>query len=310
LTAIAARSNFVPSYFNAGFTNPGSIIGFLSNGTSTYHGASAQLTRRFSNGFQMTGAYTWSHLIDDTTAEVFSTVLTPRRVEDFQNLRKDRADSALDRRHRFVTTFIYELPWLKNSSNGFVRTVLGGFSFAGTFTAESGERATVLSGIDSNGNGDAAADRTIRNPNGVRGTGSTVTALTNTTGEIVAYLADNPNAEYIRAGLGAISNSARNTLPLPGINNLDFSIFKNFRMGETKRIQLRADFFNAFNHPQYIPGSPNDIQPVATTAVGQVNTITAATISATDPSAATFNRPDRVFSSNPRTIQLALRFNF
>ena len=143
-----------------------------------------------------------------------------------------------------------------------------------------------------------------------RGTGSTVTALTNSAGEIVAYLADNPNAEYIRAGLGAISNSARNTLQLPGINNLDFSIFKNFRMGENRRIQVRADFFNAFNHPQYIPGSPNDIQPVATVGVGQVNTITAATISAGNPGAATFNRADRVFSSNPRTIQLALRFNF
>lgn len=310
LTQINARSNFVPSYFNAGFTNPGSIIGFLSNGNSTYHGGSAQLTRRFTNGFQMTGAYTWSHLIDDTTAEVFSTVLSPRRVEDFQNLRRDRADSALDHRHRFVSSFIYELPWLRSHQNDFVRTVFGGFSIAGTFTAESGEKATVLSGIDSNGNGDAAADRAIRNPNGVRGTGSTVTALTNSAGQIVAYLADNPNAEYIRTGLGAISNSARNTLQLPGINNLDFSIFKNFRMGENRRIQLRADFFNAFNHPQYIPGSPNDIQPVATVGVGQVNTITAATISAANPGAATFNRADRVFSSNPRTIQLALKFNF
>ena len=126
----------------------------------------------------------------------------------------------------------------------------------------------------------------------------------------MAYLADDPTAEYIRTGLGALSNSARNTLQLPGINNLDFSIFKNFGFGENRRIQLRADFFNLFNHPQYIPGSPNDIQPVNTTAVGQVNTITLATISATNPGAATFNLADKVFSSNPRTIQLALRFDF
>jgi hypothetical protein len=137
-----------------------------------------------------------------------------------------------------------------------------------------------------------------------------VTALTNSAGEVVAYVADNPNAEYIRTGLGALSNSARNTLQLPGINNLDFSLFKNFNIGENKKIQLRADFFNAFNHPQYIPGSPNDIQPVNTTGVGQVNTITGVTISAANPGAATFNRADRVFASNPRVIQLALRFNF
>jgi hypothetical protein len=304
LAQVNARSNFLPNWAAAGFTNPASVVGFLSNGNSTYHGASAQVTRRFAEGFQLTSAYTWSHLIDDTTAEVFSTVLSPRRVEDFQNLRRERADSALDRRHRFVTSFIYELPWFRNHSNGFVRHVLGGFNFSGTYTAESGQKATVLSGIDSNGNGDAAADRTIRNPNGVRGTGSTVTALTNTAGAIVGYLADNPNAEYIRAGTGAESNSARNTLQLPGINNLDFSISKNFNWGESRRISLRADLFNAFNHAQYIPGSPNDVQPVATTAVGQVNTITAANL------LTTFNQADRVFSSNPRVIQLGLKFTF
>jgi hypothetical protein len=309
LNDINARSNFVPAYANAGFTNPGSVVGFLSNGNSTYHGASAQLIHRFSDGFQMTAAYTWSHLIDDTTAEVNTTVLSPRRVQDFQNLRADRADSALDRRHRFVTSFIYELPFFSKST-GLTRTLLGGFNFAGTYTAESGEKATVLSGIDSNLNGDAAADRTIRNPAGVRGTGSTVTALTNSAGRIVGYLADNPNAEYIRAGLGAVATSARNTLQLPGINNIDFSLFKNFRLGETRRIQLRADLFNALNHPQYIPGSPNDVQPVTTTQFGQVNTVTAATISLANPAAATFNRPDRVFLSNPRVIQLALRFDF
>jgi len=304
LDDVNARSNFLPNWAAAGFTNPAGVVGFLSNGNSTYHGASAQVSRRFAEGFQLTGAYTWSHLIDDTTAEVFSTVLSPRRVEDFQNLRRDRADSALDRRHRFVTSFIYELPWFRNHSNGFVRTVLGGFNFSGTYTAESGQKATVLSGIDSNGNGDAASDRAIRNPNGVRGTGSTVTALTNTAGAIVGYLADNPNAEYIRAGTGAESNSARNTLQLPGINNLDFSISKNFSWGESRRISLRADLFNAFNHAQYIPGSPNDVQPINTTAVGQVNTITAANL------LTTFNQADRVFSSNPRVIQLGLKFTF
>jgi hypothetical protein len=90
---------------------------------------------------------------------------------------------------------------------------------------------------------------------------------------------------------------------MPGINNVDFSIFKNFRFGEgSKKIQLRADFFNVFNHPQYIPGSPNDVAPIGTTAVAQYNTIFAGN---TD-----FNRPDMVFSSNPRVIQLALRFDF
>ena len=302
LSDIQARSNYPAAYANAGF-NGARVVGFLSNGNSTYHGASASLAKRFSRGLQMTAAYTWSHLIDDTTAEVFSTVLSPRRVEDFQDLRRERADSALDRRHRLAVGAIYEVPFFRNHSNAFVRTALGGFQIAGTYIAESGQKATVLSGIDSNLNGDAAPDRTIRNPGGVRDTGSTVTALTNTAGQTVGYLADNPNAEYIQAGLGALSNSARNTLQLPAINNFDISIFKNFRFGESgRRVQLRADFFNAFNHPQYIPGSPNDVAPLDTVGVAQVNTIFAGN---TD-----FNRPSNVFSSNPRVIQLALRFDF
>ena len=150
------------------------------------------------------------------------------------------------------------------------------------------------------------------NPNGVRGTGSTVTPLINSLGQTVGYVADDPNAEYIQTGLGAISNSARNTLQLPGINNLDFSLFKNFRFGGEgrRRVQLRADFFNAFNHPQYIPGSPNDVQPVDATTIGQVNTLSDVNISRTNPGLATFNRADRVFPSNPRVIQMALRFDF
>ena len=298
LPAIEARPRLVPRFANAGFTT--TIIAFFPNGNSTYHGLSGQLTRRFAGGFELTSAYTWSHLIDDTTAEVNTTVLTPRRVEDFQNLRTERADSALDRRHRFTSSFIYELPWFRHDDSHLVRTLLGGFSFAGTYTAESGEKATVLSGTDSNRNGDAAADRAIRNPSGVRGTGSSVTALRNSNGLIVGYLADNPNAEYIQAGFGAVSNSARNTLQLPGINNVDFSLFKNFGFGENRRVQVRADFFNAFNHPQYIPGSPNDVAPVVTTAFAQLNTVTSPI----------FNKPDRVFISNPRTIQLALRLDF
>jgi hypothetical protein len=300
LAQIQARPGVVPAYAAAGF-GPG-VVAFLSNGNSTYHGASGQIQKRFSSGIQFTGAYTWSHLIDDTTAEVFSTVLSPRRVEDFQNLKRERANSALDHRHRFVAAFIYELPWLRESK-GWTRTLFGGFQLAGTYTAESGEFVTIRSGNDANQNGDSAGDRAILNPNGTEGVGSTVTALKNTAGATVGYLATNPNARYIQTGNGAVSNIARNTFLMPGINNFDLSIFKNFRFGEgSKRFQLRADFFNAFNHPQYIPGTPNDVTPIGTTGVTQYNQIAPLTLD--------FLRADRVFSSNPRVIQLAARFDF
>jgi hypothetical protein len=314
LADITARSRILPSFAAAGFDS--NITAFLANGNSIYHGASAQLTRRFTNNLQFSAAYTWSHLIDDTTAEVFSTVLTPRRVQDFQNVRVERGDSALDRRHRFVLSGLYDMPFWRKNGNSFLRHTIGGWSLAEVLTFETGEKGTVLSGVDSNLNGDRAPDRTIINAAGAFGTASTVISLmrtctafvdgdcvTSDSARTVGYLATNPNAQYIQAGNGAFATSGRNTLQLPGIRNLDVSLFKNFPFTETRKIQLRADFFNVFNHAQYTPGSIDSVDPVTTTGVGSVNTINAGTLRL-------FNQPGQVFSSHPRVIQLALRFDF
>jgi len=299
LDQLQSADNVLPTFAAAGFISP--ITAFLSNGNSTYHSGAVSLTRRLSNGLQFSGAYTWSHLIDDSTAEVFSTVLSPRRPQDFQNMTAEKADSALDHRQRFVASALYDLPFFSRSTNHFVKTFLGGFSTAATLSFESGSKATVLSGIDSNLNGDPAPDRTIINPNGVANTSSTVSPLLNSSGAVVAYLADNPNAQYIQAGVGALANAGRNTLQLPAIQNLDFSLFKDFAIGEgTKKLQFRVDLYNAFNHPQYVPGSVDGVQPIATTGVNQFNTV----------GESDFNVASHVFSSHPRVIQLALRFNF
>jgi hypothetical protein len=118
----------------------------------------------------------------------------------------------------------------------------------------------------------------------------------------VGSVATDPGAQYIQTGLGALANSGRNTLQLRPIQNVDFSIFKGFAIGEggSKKVQLRADFYNLFNHPQYVPGSVNGVEPIATTGVSQINTV-----GQTD-----FNVPSHVFSSHPRVIQLVARFTF
>jgi len=91
LSAITATSSLVPAYAAAGFAS--TITTYLPNGNSVYHGWANQLTRRFSNGLQFIGAYTWSHAIDDSTADVNSTSSTPRRPQDSQNLVPERASS-------------------------------------------------------------------------------------------------------------------------------------------------------------------------------------------------------------------------
>ncbi|HMG34307.1 MAG TPA: carboxypeptidase regulatory-like domain-containing protein [Blastocatellia bacterium] len=301
----AGQSNFVPRFDEAGF-NGSNVVAFLPNGNSNYNAFSAQVSHRYAHGLQMSAAYTWSHLIDDTTAEVFSTVLSPRRVEDFQNLSREKATSALDHRHRFVLSGIYDVPLFRDGRRLW-RSIAGGWSLAGTLAFESGEMATVQSGIDSNLNGDSAGDRSIINLAGVKGTSTAVHAVNRNgttvplgSSTAVAYVADNSNAQYIQAGPGARTNAGRNTLQLPGIANLDFAIFKNFRITESMKVQFRVDLYNAFNHAQFVPGSINGVELTSQTAVlGLLKT-----------GSAQFNQPDQAFSSHPRIIQFGLRFNF
>ncbi len=90
-TAYDAGGKYVPAFANAGFISP--ITAFMPQGNSIYHGWANQLTRRFSNGLQFQGSYTWSHNIDDSTDALDSTVLAPRRPQNSQDLRPERASS-------------------------------------------------------------------------------------------------------------------------------------------------------------------------------------------------------------------------
>ena len=120
--AYNAGGNIVPGFLAAGFT--GIITSYEPWGNSIYHGLQNSLTRRFSNGLQLNAAYTWSHAIDDSTADVFSTYTTPRRPEDARNIALDRSSSALDHRQRFTLETLYDLPFFKQG-NWFMKNVVG-----------------------------------------------------------------------------------------------------------------------------------------------------------------------------------------
>ena len=105
---------FKPAFLNAGFQS--FITAYMPWGNSIYHGWANSLNRRFSHGLQMNVGYTWSHAIDDSTADVFSTYLTPRRPEDSTNLALDRSSSGLDHRQRFSVEALYDLPFFKHAN--------------------------------------------------------------------------------------------------------------------------------------------------------------------------------------------------
>ena len=313
LGQISSQSNIVPAYAAAGFQNP--ITAYTSQGYSDYNGLALQLNRRFSNGLQSIVSYTWSHLIDNSTAEFNTTSLTPRRPQDFFDLSADKASSALDHRHRVTLSLIYDVPFYKNSSNWFMKNLVGNWEVAPIYTFESPEYYTVQSGLDSNLNGDSAGDRTIINPAGAAGTGTSVYGLTasgsvvplgtrSTGGEaqcgIVAYVANSPNARYVVAGYGALANGGRNTQSTRPINNVDMTLIKRFSIKERYGLQLQAQAFNLFNHPQFIPGSIND-----------VGTVTSAGLTPfVSPQYATFNNPEAFFASNARVLQVVAKFTF
>jgi len=298
-TAYNAHGDIVPGYLAAGFT--GIITSYQPWGNSIYHGWDNTLTRRMSKDWQMVAAYTWSHAIDDSTADVFSTYITPRRPQDARNIAADRSNSALDHSQRFTFETIYQMPFFKHSS-WFMKNLVGNWEVAPIYTYQSGTWVDVQSGVDANLNGDSAGDRAFVNSAGTSNVGSGVTALKNSAGATVAYLADNPNARYIQAGKGTIPTGGRNTLELPPINDVDMTLVKMFNVTESKQFQFSARFFNLLNHPQYVAGNVSDVAPAGQTSSSAHSFL--------EPQSGIFAVPSQAFSSNPRTIQLSVKFTF
>ncbi|MEO6910159.1 MAG: hypothetical protein ABI158_04465, partial [Edaphobacter sp.] len=313
LANLLSLSHFVPAYETAGFTSK--ITSYQPFSQSNYNALSASLQRRFQHGFLLNAAYTWSKTMDDATAEVFSTVLTPRRPQNSQDVAADYSRSALDRTHRLTIAAVYDLPYLKHSS-WLVKNIVGNWEASPIYTYESPAYATVLSGVNSNLNGDSSGiDRPIVNPNGVKGTGSGVSGVYSTTlvgnctppdtqcdGNLVGYVADNPNAYYIQAGAGTLPNASRNTLPIRPIDNIDFAMIKRVNITERVAFEFQAQAFNLLNHAQYLPGSINNVDTDLTAASlsTQFQTV----------SSPLFNHPEKIFKANARTMQLAGKLTF
>jgi len=336
LPIVGTRDSFAPAFVNAGFgctfvspTTPGSpfcpeansvpfpfITAFIPAGWSKYNGLDAALNRRLSNGLTIRAAYTWSHNIDNSTADFHTTNLTPRRPQDFFSFNEaDKANSALDRAQRFTLAMVYDLPYLKDG-NWFRKNVMGNWMFSPLYTYESGEWVTVQSGQDVNLNIDDAGDRVIYNAAGIPGTGSDVTPLCRfaacsspLAGPVVAYLATNPTAQYIRGGPGALTTTRRNTLQTPGTNNIDLAVYKNLNVTERYQFRLGAQFANIINHPQYIPGT-NPGFGLGVNDVTGFTTTTTADSAYVRPDKLQFNNPKTVFSSNARTIAIVAKFLF
>jgi hypothetical protein len=325
-TILNSGDGVVPIYDQAGF-NGNALTAFIPAGSSTYHGLALQVTRRMSHGLQFVGAYTYSHLIDNSTADFHTTDLTPRRQQDFENLAADRSNSALDHRHRFTMAVVYDVPFFKNG-NFLTRNVLGNWEVAPVYTYQTGEWATAQSGVDANLNGDSAGDRTITNPSGVGVTGTGVVPLCTSavapsdctlanvfanSDDVVGYAAVNPSAKYVQAYYGALATTGRNTILTPATNNFDATAIKRFAFSERYKMEFAVQAFNLLNHPQFIPccfaGAGPGALGGATNSVSSQG-ITGSARNALEPQRGIFNNFSAVFPSEARALQLSLKIFF
>lgn len=264
-----------------GFGANAAVTAFPNIGKSWYDGGSVSLTRRFSRNIGLTAAYTFSKTLDNSTNELNSSALNPRRSQDGFNIENEKGLSALDVPHRFVASFNYDIPFFNTDKNPFVRAFLGGFQVNGIFQIQSGQPITIRSGIDSNRNLDAAGDRATFNPNGDPNLSSGIQAVALINGVVtpvalgnaatVAYVALNPNAGYVPTGFLARSNLGRNTFRTRGYNETDMVILKNTRFGTDGRFnfQIGAEIIDLFNQrPRTIGGTGAQVEALFTGGVG------------------------------------------
>ena len=218
-----------------------------SRANSNYHSLQARFQQRLSRGLASLVAYTWSKSIDDAS-NFFSSAGDSNFPQNSYNLRAERGRSNFDVRHRLSVSYSYELPFGKGrqylADEGWLSSILSGWQSFGILTFQSGRPFTValLPDIDNSGTGRSilgfgANDRPnlIGNPDLDRRSPEQWFST----------------SAFAFAPPGQFGNAGRNILDGPGYQNVNVSLLKDTHLSETLNLQLRAEFFNLFNHPNF-----------------------------------------------------------
>jgi hypothetical protein len=214
--------------FNSKFPFLG-YINFLENGYgSNYNGLQTTLTQRASHGLSFVAGYTWAHAID------FVSLHRAAQPQDSRRPDLERASSDLDIRHRFTFSMTYDLPSIKTWS-----PLLGGWQINSIVTIQGG---TPFSAVDFENDTSLTGEfsdrwNVIGNPNSIPNF--------STTGPVpVERVLSQPD-------FGNFGNSGRNTFRGPKLKTWDFSLVKTWKTTERVSVQLRGEFFNVLNHPNF-----------------------------------------------------------
>lgn len=280
-----------------GFAAAESLI-VQSTGASWYNALDVSLTKRFSNGLQLLASYTWASALSDSPG--FTTGANGGILTGDQNnpLAAYGPDSFV-RPQRFVLSYYYALPGPQQTRSLRGR-FLAGWALSGVTTIQSGERLTitdtnVLAAFGTPPGGDRAQIAPNCSVGNLETSGSVTSRLTDYF-KTACFVAP---AVIGADGLAtAFGNSGTGIVAGPAQNNFDIAILKRTPITERVNLDFRAEFFNAFNTPQFSnPGiSAGTVTYVPPVGVALVPDPTFGQITST--------------SVNPRIIQLALKLSF
>jgi outer membrane receptor protein involved in Fe transport len=252
---------FINEQYNPGvngvriFPGRGSVLVRTNGGDSNYHSLQTRLERGFRNGLFLRATYTYSKTIDNTNSEVFTTAAGANIGSNPFDRRVDRSVADFDVPHRGTLAFVYDFPTPRTDSR-IVRGLLGGYTLSGNYRIQSGAVATpYVFGADLNGDLSATNDRpSLGNPNAP----AHVVAFASSFAPCAAAFCDvngNPidpnNARFIVDPDNRTNLAGRNILRAPKINSLDLSMQRRIKFYESHALEIRVEFFNVFNHPQF-----------------------------------------------------------
>jgi carboxypeptidase family protein len=265
----------------------GSITNQETSATSGYSSFQATVSKRFSKGFQFQNSYTYGHCLDNASGL--------RSNVRYNNVGADRGNCEFDIRHRYVVSYIWALPFAKNTK-GIVGKALSGWQVAGVTQFQSGIPFNITEPTDrslTNAGSDRpdyiGGDLQFLDPRNVDTSNGGPNRYFNATGGGTATAATSPFFRRIGSGASAAQGAGRfgtlgrNVFHGPGFGNWDFSLSKRTKVLEDQELEFRADFFNMFNSAQFL--NPN----------GSIGSANFGLISTT---------------RDPRLIQFALKYGF
>jgi len=210
-----------------------------------YDAVSVILRKRMSHGIQADAHYTWSRTRDMATHSNGG-----GQTMNNYDIWADYGPANWDVPHRFVASYIYDMPFLKSSSNPILRYVVAGWQVGGVSTIQSGTPVNVTTAGDRANIGISGLQR----PNLV-GPVPTLNCQTNpTTLELINCY--DPSAFALQPQF-TFGNAPRNVLRGPKFAATDLSLMKNVPLGGNAQLQIRAEIFNAFNTVNY--NNPNGV---------------------------------------------------